>query len=527
MNAKRYMVWKQFDGKRWQFERWAIKEFRKALLITVRPVTSADSVEQAIGRVDYLDSNAITKAFKDVYGKVGSYFAVQSQSELKRLGGVFEIKSDMTVFDRLIRDWIVVYGADRIKDITETTIKRLKIELQRAFDNGDGIEVVARNIVKSGSGIADLKRARVIARTEIISASNKGSLEGARDLGIPLKKVWLATRDNRTRIDHAIADGQEVLMDQLFSVGGDLLDYPGDVKGSISNIIQCRCTQVYQPLVSGDSLQQPINSNLEVQQRPNEEGLREYDPKNAKLSQKEIDDFILNQKFNYDTSQVALEETEWINTKLKTVQNTISEMQGFNGLPSIVSDDDFIKLAKNTDEYVHMYRGVGFNSFIKEYYDGKVFASSYNMYGNGTYFASSNQYNIAKIYAANSDDRVFSAVFRKSDMKIGEFVKLTDEWESDKKKYVDNVIKSYQKSTGIKALFGGDFQKNNPDTYKELISKIKSLDDFGTWATSKGYDAYFVNVASPQQGMIGTMTEYYVVLNRTKLILPKNIRGKI
>jgi hypothetical protein len=27
--------------------------------------------------------------------------------------------------------------------------------------------------------------------------------------------------------------------------------------------------------------------------------------------------------------------------------------------------------------------------------------------------------------------------------------------------------------------------------------------------------------------MIGTMTEYYVVLNRTKLILPKNIRGKI
>jgi hypothetical protein len=27
--------------------------------------------------------------------------------------------------------------------------------------------------------------------------------------------------------------------------------------------------------------------------------------------------------------------------------------------------------------------------------------------------------------------------------------------------------------------------------------------------------------------MAGTMTEYYVVLNRTKLTLPKNIRGKI
>jgi uncharacterized protein with gpF-like domain len=250
MNAKRYMVWKQFDGKRWQFERWAIKEFRKALLITVRPVTSADSVEQAIGRVDYLDSNAITKAFKDVYGKVGSYFAVQSQSELKRLGGVFEIKSDMTVFDRLIRDWIVVYGADRIKDITETTIKRLKIELQRAFDNGYGIEVVARNIVKSGSGIADLKRARVIARTEIISASNKGSLDGAKDTGIPLKKEWVATMDNRTRDAHLSADGQRVLINELFQVDGDALEYPGDFTNGASagNVINCRCTQIYEPL---------------------------------------------------------------------------------------------------------------------------------------------------------------------------------------------------------------------------------------------------------------------------------------
>ena len=250
MNAKRVLTWKQFDGKRWQFERWAIKEFRKALLITVRPVTSADSVEQAIGRVDYLDSNAITKTFKDVYGKVGSYFAVQSQTELKRLGGVFEIKSDSTVFDRLIRDWIAVYGANRIKDITTTTINRLKIELQGAFDNGDGIEVVARNIVKSGSGIADLKRARVIARTEIISASNKGSLDGAKDTGIPLKKEWLATMDNRTRDAHLIADGQKVLLDGLFNVNGESMQYPGDFTNGASagNVINCRCSQIYEPL---------------------------------------------------------------------------------------------------------------------------------------------------------------------------------------------------------------------------------------------------------------------------------------
>ena len=90
----------------------------------------------------------------------------------------------------------------------------------------------------------------MIARTEIISASNKGSLDGAKDTGIPLKKEWLATMDNRTRDAHLIADGQKVLLDELFQVDGDALSYPGDFTNGASagNVINCRCTQIYEPL---------------------------------------------------------------------------------------------------------------------------------------------------------------------------------------------------------------------------------------------------------------------------------------
>jgi uncharacterized protein with gpF-like domain len=241
--------WKQFDRKRWQFERWAQGVFRKALLATIRPITTADSAEQALQRVDYLDANAIEQAYLDVYGRVGSWFAVDAQKSLKSYGAVFQTKSDETVFDRFMRNWISLYGAERIRNVTETTIRRVKVKLQDGINRGDGIEVIAREMVRAGSGIADVKRARVIARTEIISASNKGSLEGAKDTGIPLKKEWLATRDNRTRIEHGEADGQAVLMDQDFIVMGEEMEYPGDPSGSAANVINCRCTQIYRPLV--------------------------------------------------------------------------------------------------------------------------------------------------------------------------------------------------------------------------------------------------------------------------------------
>lgn len=248
------------DAKRWQFERWAVVEFRKALRATVKPVIDAPSVYDALQIVDNLESDAIAKAFGNVYGRVGAYFALSTQRSIKSRGGVFETKSTETVFDRLIRAWIAVYGAERVRDVTLTTIRRLKVSLQDAFNNGDGIEVVARNIVRSGSGIADVKRARVIARTEIISASNKGSLEGARDTGIPLRKEWLATMDDRTRDAHLSADGQKVLLDELFVVDGEDMQFPGDFTqgASAGNVINCRCTQIYEPITGTNVGNTPI-----------------------------------------------------------------------------------------------------------------------------------------------------------------------------------------------------------------------------------------------------------------------------
>jgi hypothetical protein len=56
---------------------------------------------------------------------------------------------------------------------------------------------------------------------------------------------WISTRDERTRDDHADADGQVVTMGAPFEVGGEALLYPGDTGGDGGNVINCRCTVAF------------------------------------------------------------------------------------------------------------------------------------------------------------------------------------------------------------------------------------------------------------------------------------------
>lgn len=85
------------------------------------------------------------------------------------------------------------------------------------------------------------------ARTAVTGAQNAGRLDSyqqAEEMGIQLEKQWLATLDDRTRHDHAVADGQTVPKDEPFIVGGEKLMFPGDPSGSGWNIYNCRCTMI-------------------------------------------------------------------------------------------------------------------------------------------------------------------------------------------------------------------------------------------------------------------------------------------
>jgi hypothetical protein len=81
-------------------------------------------------------------------------------------------------------------------------VEIIKRSLQEATTEGLGASQMAlklRDDLGGQWGTDATYRAARIARTETTMASNMGSMIGARETGEPMMKVWLSTRDSRTR----------------------------------------------------------------------------------------------------------------------------------------------------------------------------------------------------------------------------------------------------------------------------------------------------------------------------------------
>ncbi|GAA0861726.1 phage minor head protein [Paraclostridium tenue] len=134
--------------------------------------------------------------------------------------------------------------------VADTTHKAIIKELSEGFKLGEGIPELSNRIKNMPE--FSMKRATVVSRTEIISSSNAGTLEGYKESGVVIGKEWDSHEDERTRKHHLEANGQRVKIDDPFIVDDDLLDYPGDNShdAKASNVIQCRCT--LKPILKGE-----------------------------------------------------------------------------------------------------------------------------------------------------------------------------------------------------------------------------------------------------------------------------------
>ena len=85
------------------------------------------------------------------------------------------------------------------------------------------------------------------ARTYTTAAENKGRIDSydrAEQMGIKVKKKWMATLDDRTRVEHRHLDGQVRDNDEPFETDGYEIMYPGDPSADPEMIYNCRCTLV-------------------------------------------------------------------------------------------------------------------------------------------------------------------------------------------------------------------------------------------------------------------------------------------
>lgn len=155
----------------------------------------------------------------------------------------------LPVFDEDVIARMIVQGAaNRLSGIGDFLWGNARNALVEGMERGESIGDLSRRVRDSLS--VSQRRAETISRTEVIGASNKSSIEVIRATGLVSNKKWIATFDDRVRMSHLEAHDQTVSISDMFSVGDDSLDHPGDPNGAPEEVINCRCAMGYD--VTGD-----------------------------------------------------------------------------------------------------------------------------------------------------------------------------------------------------------------------------------------------------------------------------------
>ncbi len=239
MSINSKTIWLKIERRRLSFDKRTMNIMRAALNEQFRQF-QRQCIQQgqlSIDCVDVINEIPIRNAMIKIYVMVGLSFAASVSIPKK-----FDHNLQSTILG-----WVNVNVAERIVGITAGTKLKIKSLVSK------WVELQPSNIereIRNEWNTISRTRATTIARTEVVSASNMGSIMGAEqqaaEFEVDMNKLWLATRDGRTRDAHNDADGQAKKMKESFVVAGELLDFPGDPKGSPGNVINCRCAVTYE-----------------------------------------------------------------------------------------------------------------------------------------------------------------------------------------------------------------------------------------------------------------------------------------
>jgi hypothetical protein len=187
----------------------------------------------------------VTQALTDHYGLVIPRFRSLFLRGFKSHAMRMEVKAAGDLFLALMQEWISREALRKAQMIAATDMEDVRNAIREGVDEGEGTDAIARRI--RGVSSMTATRAATVARTETNAAAAFGYIESARDasqtLGVQLRKVWLPTLDQHTRDAHAEMENHPAIpLNEKFTVGGELMDRPGDPSASAANTINCRCS---------------------------------------------------------------------------------------------------------------------------------------------------------------------------------------------------------------------------------------------------------------------------------------------
>lgn len=145
---------------------------------------------------------------------------------------------------------VLAQSASQVTNIAATTQLNVMRTIKESYEAGLSIPDTAKAI-QVGMQEANLARATLIARTELVGAVNGGSLAATQIVqsatGETYYKQWLTApgAPNPRHEDYEGLDEQTQQLDDPFDVDGNALQFPGDPDGPPEEVCNCRCALVY------------------------------------------------------------------------------------------------------------------------------------------------------------------------------------------------------------------------------------------------------------------------------------------
>lgn len=516
------------------------------------------SVNDTIRRANQTATDIVNGERRAVFGENVTYQAYQLEHDAG-MNLSFNVY-DSAAVTRLINERPELMKRRKIDGVEQKAWNKALISdtIAKAIITGESIDRIADEIAEK-TALSNAKASVRYARTSMTAAQNAGRismLHEAQDMGIKVKKVWLATLDSRTRDSHASIDGEVKEIDEEFSNG---LQYPGDPNGSAAEVWNCRCTLVYKyeqyPMQNAQRYDQENGELIENMT------YKEWKAWKQSTSASDIVSRAIAQ--GKDITATWARRADKFDFEIEDVMNA----QGFDGLPRLVDPDEFDRLVKEANgghgfiaqrtysapdqETLDAYREMLYNGkwYVDcstggaQYGQGMYCAADYN--GKITQGIRNEMEHYAQLGASRNRDTYIEtmpvekfnqitgwklsneeyAVFREAD-KNG-FKSLTDE----KKAIIRNSGHSYldydDMLTGpiIDSFVPYSYTETltlSPDTkivtYREIndiFAGQEKYHDVGSLAVALGYDA----INAEGHGQSGS---YTVILNRTKVIFRRD-----
>jgi HK97 family phage portal protein len=251
--------WKRIDAERERYIQKTQREIKRYFgeqkddLMNKLKGASPFQAERLTDQVITATSKDLRNILIAMNRAVIDHFGKQQYNDLRREkmhNKAFEAYTDDLLY------WITVNVGNAVVLIDDTTRAEIKNIIMMGINAGWAIgdeetpDTIAYAIGQLYLDQIIPNRSETIARTETMTAANKGSLSGAQqaesEFGARLLKIWIPTQDGDTRDTHAeMSSHPAIALTAKFRVGQSLGEYPADWELSARERINCRCAVGY------------------------------------------------------------------------------------------------------------------------------------------------------------------------------------------------------------------------------------------------------------------------------------------